>query len=64
MAFSVLRSGQPDADLLSGERQFDVVALVGEHFPRDHHDIDSDTQWPLDLADQNGLTVVDARFGD
>jgi len=60
----LLRSSQPVAYLLSGNRQLNVIAPVDEHLARDNDDIDSDPQRSLDLANQNGFTVIDARFGD
>jgi hypothetical protein len=60
----VLWFGEAVAYLLSRERQLNVVTLIREHFLRDHDDIGSKPQRSLDLANQNGFTVVNACFGD
>ena len=60
----LLGFSQPVAYLLSGQRQLNVIAPVDEHFASDDDDIRSKPQRSLDLANQNGFTVVDARFGD
>ena len=41
-----------------------VIAPVHKHFLRDDDNIWSKPQRSLDLADENGFTVVNACFGD
>lgn len=51
-------------DLVSGDREFDVIAPVDEHSGWDGHDIRPNPERPLNLGDDNGFAIADPGLGN
>ena len=60
LIFGPLQSG---SDFLSSDREFRMITFVCEHFQRYRNCVISDTEWPYDFPDGNGLSVVNANLG-